>query len=78
MKKLKAYVPDIAKILELFDGPKTRGVEKFRNDVQIMIATDAGGESINTVLWQMINCDIPWNQIGGTTDGANSSYWSEK
>ncbi|KZN96639.1 hypothetical protein AZI98_07460 [Aeribacillus pallidus] len=37
-------------------------VEKFRNDVQIMLATDAGGESINLQFCnQMINYDIPWN-----------------
>ena len=37
-------------------------VEYFRNDHQIMLATDAGGESINLQFCnQMINYDIPWN-----------------
>lgn len=62
-KKLKAYVPDIAKIVGDFSMDRRQEeVEKFRNDVQIMIATDAGGESINLQFCnQMINYDIPWN-----------------
>lgn len=62
-KKLKAYVPDIAKIVGDFSMDRRQDeVEKFRNDVQIMIATDAGGESINLQFCnQMVNYDIPWN-----------------
>lgn len=37
-------------------------VELFRNEVSVMIATDAGGESINLQFCnQMVNYDIPWN-----------------
>ena len=36
--------------------------ELFRGDAQIMIATEAGGESINLQFCnQMLNYDIPWN-----------------
>lgn len=41
---------------------RRRQVELFRNECQIMLATDAGGESINLQFCnQMINYDIPWN-----------------
>ncbi|UCZ53202.1 DEAD/DEAH box helicase [Bacillus shivajii] len=62
-KKLKAYVPDVAKIVGDFSMDRRQEeVEKFRHDVQIMIATDAGGESINLQFCnQMVNYDIPWN-----------------
>ena len=41
---------------------RRKQVEMFRNECQIMIATDAGGESINLQFCnQMINYDIPWN-----------------
>ncbi|MGL6056867.1 MAG: DEAD/DEAH box helicase [Culicoidibacterales bacterium] len=37
-------------------------VEQFRNELNVMIATDAGGESINLQFCnQMVNYDIPWN-----------------
>ena len=36
--------------------------ELFRGDAQIMVATEAGGESINLQFCnQMVNYDIPWN-----------------
>ena len=36
--------------------------EFFRGDAQIMVATEAGGESINLQFCnQMVNYDIPWN-----------------
>lgn len=36
--------------------------ELFRNEAQIMVATEAGGESINLQFCnQMVNYDIPWN-----------------
>lgn len=62
-EKLKAYVPEIAKIVGDFSMDRRQEeVEKFRNEVQIMIATDAGGESINLQFCnQMVNYDIPWN-----------------
>jgi len=62
-RKLLQHVPEITKIVGNFTMDQRREqVEKFRNDVQIMIATDAGGESINLQFCnQMINYDIPWN-----------------
>ena len=62
-QKLSKRVPQIAKIVGGFSMNKRREqVELFRNDCQIMLATDAGGESINLQFCnQMINYDIPWN-----------------
>jgi SNF2 family DNA or RNA helicase len=62
-KQLSAYVPSIAKIIGDYSmDRRQQEVEKFRNEVQIMLATDAGGESINLQFCnQMINYDIPWN-----------------
>ena len=41
---------------------RRRQVQLFRDECQIMLATDAGGESINLQFCnQMINYDIPWN-----------------
>lgn len=61
--KLLAHVPEVTKIVGNFSMDQRRiEVEKFRNDLQIMLATDAGGESINLQFCnQMINYDIPWN-----------------
>ncbi|PUB09614.1 DEAD/DEAH box helicase [Paenisporosarcina sp. OV554] len=61
--KLLAHVPEVAKIIGNFSMDQRRiEVEKFRNDLQVMLATDAGGESINLQFCnQMINYDIPWN-----------------
>ncbi|NHW22821.1 MAG: DUF3883 domain-containing protein [Archaeoglobales archaeon] len=34
----------------------------FKNEVQIMVSTEAGGEGINLQFcWLMVNYDIPWN-----------------
>lgn len=62
-RKLLQHVPEIAKIVGSFSMDQRREqVERFQNDVQIMLATDAGGESINLQFCnQMINYDIPWN-----------------
>jgi len=62
-RKLLNHVAEITKIVGNFSMDQRREqVEKFRNDVQIMLATDAGGESINLQFCnQMINYDIPWN-----------------
>jgi len=62
-RRLLSHVPQLAKIVGNFSMDQRRlEVEKFRNDVQIMLATDAGGESINLQFCnQMINYDIPWN-----------------
>jgi superfamily II DNA or RNA helicase len=62
-EKLLKRVPQIAKIVGSFSMDQRRKqVEMFRNECQIMIATDAGGESINLQFCnQVINYDIPWN-----------------
>ncbi|MBB6451621.1 superfamily II DNA or RNA helicase [Salirhabdus euzebyi] len=62
-KQLLKRVPAIAKIIGDFSmDERRRQVELFRNETQIMLATDAGGESINLQFCnQMINYDIPWN-----------------
>ncbi|RTQ92247.1 DEAD/DEAH box helicase [Lysinibacillus telephonicus] len=62
-QKLSERVPNIAKIVGKYSMDERRNqVELFRNSSQIMLATDAGGESINLQFCnQMINYDIPWN-----------------
>ncbi|USK68578.1 helicase-related protein [Peribacillus asahii] len=61
--RLTRYGLKIAKIIGRFSmDERRRQVEYFGNDHQIMLATDAGGESINLQFCnQMINYDIPWN-----------------
>lgn len=61
--KLKDRIPKIAKIVGAYSMDERRKqVELFRNEASIMLATDAGGESINLQFCnQMINYDIPWN-----------------
>ncbi|GAA0615043.1 hypothetical protein GCM10009001_35430 [Virgibacillus siamensis] len=62
-EQLLKRVPKVAKIIGGFSMNKRhQQVEMFRNECQIMLATDAGGESINLQFCnQMINYDIPWN-----------------
>lgn len=62
-KKLLERVPRLAKIEgSLSMDARRRQVQLFRDECQIMLATDAGGESINLQFCnQMINYDIPWN-----------------
>ncbi len=62
-RKLSERVPKIAKIVGQYSiDERRRQVEVFRHECQIMLATDAGGESINLQFCnQMINYDIPWN-----------------
>ncbi|MGI1798588.1 helicase-related protein [Priestia sp. TRN 1309] len=62
-EKLSKRVLKVAKIVGNFSmDERIKQVEMFRNECQIMIATDAGGESINLQFCnQMINYDIPWN-----------------
>jgi superfamily II DNA or RNA helicase len=46
--------------------PNTRiySEKEFREDVQVLVATEAAGEGINLQFcWLMINYDIPWNPI---------------
>lgn len=48
------------------DTPGTRiyAERAFREDCQIMVATEAAGEGINLQFcWFMINYDIPWNPV---------------
>ena len=62
-EKLQARIPLIAEITgRLSIEERRRQVDFFRNEAPIMLATDAGGESINLQFCnQMINYDIPWN-----------------
>lgn len=61
--KLSIRVDQIAKIMGSYSMDERRKqVDLFRHHAQIMLATDAGGESINLQFCnQMINYDIPWN-----------------
>lgn len=46
------------------DTPGTRifAEREFREDCQVLVATEAAGEGINLQFcWYMINYDIPWN-----------------
>jgi len=48
------------------DTPGTRisAEREFREDAQVLVATEAAGEGINLQFcWFMINYDIPWNPI---------------
>ncbi|WP_026590662.1 DEAD/DEAH box helicase [Bacillus sp. UNC437CL72CviS29] len=62
-ERLAAHGLHIAKIIGKYSmDERRRQVELFRNDYPIMLATDAGGESINLQFCnQMVNYDIPWN-----------------
>lgn len=62
-ERLLQHVSSIAKIKGNLSMEKRRKeVDRFRNESQIMLATDAGGESINLQFCnQIINYDIPWN-----------------
>ncbi len=61
--RLLQHLPQVAKIVGNYSMEKRhRQVEFFREECQVMLATDAGGESINLQFCnQMINYDIPWN-----------------
>ena len=48
------------------DTPGTRiyAEREFREDGQVLVATEAAGEGINLQFcWFMINYDIPWNPV---------------
>lgn len=48
------------------DTPQTRiyAEREFREDAQVLVATEAAGEGINLQFcWMMINYDIPWNPV---------------
>ncbi|MCG2736033.1 MAG: SNF2-related protein [Candidatus Methanoperedenaceae archaeon] len=43
---------------------KVKARNKFQNEAQFLISTDAGGEGINLQFcWVMINYDMPWNPM---------------
>lgn len=43
---------------------KLHARNKFQNDAQFLISTDAGGEGVNLQFcWVMINYDMPWNPM---------------
>ena len=45
-------------------GSRIYAEREFREDVQVMVATEAAGEGINLQFcWFMINYDIPWNPV---------------
>ncbi|WP_331713177.1 helicase-related protein [Aneurinibacillus soli] len=62
-KRLLERVPKLAKIVGYYSmDERRRQVELFKSECSIMLATDAGGESINLQFCnQMVNYDIPWN-----------------
>ncbi|WJE15752.1 helicase-related protein [Halobacillus sp. ACCC02827] len=62
-RRLLERVPSVAKIIGDYSMDERRKqVSQFKNESQIMLATDAGGESINLQFCnQMVNYDIPWN-----------------
>lgn len=62
-ERLQDRVAGIARITgSLSMDERQRQVELFREEYPIMLATDAGGESINLQFCnQMVNYDIPWN-----------------
>jgi hypothetical protein len=48
------------------DSPGTRisAEREFRDDAQVLVATEAAGEGINLQFcWLMVNFDIPWNPV---------------
>ena len=48
------------------DTPGTRiyAEREFKDDCQVMVATEAAGEGINLQFcWYMINYDVPWNPV---------------
>ena len=45
-------------------GTRLYAEKEFRDDCQVMVATEAAGEGINLQFcWFMINYDIPWNPV---------------
>src|SRR5436853_4192577 len=45
-------------------GSRIYAEREFKEDCQIMVATEAAGEGINLQFcWFMINFDIPWNPV---------------
>ena len=43
---------------------RQRALVKFKNEVNVMIATDAAGESLNMQFCHVVfNYDLPWNPM---------------
>ena len=63
VKKLKSWGYSVAYIhggMSL--DARIKAETDFRNQAQIMVSTEAGGEGINLQFcWLMVNYDIPWN-----------------
>jgi superfamily II DNA/RNA helicase len=47
------------------DAPGSQSAEReFREEAQVLVATEAAGEGINLQFcWFMVNYDIPWNPV---------------
>ncbi len=63
VKKLRSWGYSVAFIHGGMDlDARLRAENEFRNQAQIMVSTEAGGEGINLQFcWLMVNYDIPWN-----------------
>jgi superfamily II DNA or RNA helicase len=63
VEKIKKWGYSVVEIhggMDLDDRIRAESI--FRNEAQIMVSTEAGGEGINLQFcWIMVNYDIPWN-----------------
>ncbi len=49
---------------QLTPGRRTKALEEFRDDIQVLVATDSGSEGLNLQFCHvMINYDLPWNPM---------------
>ncbi|WP_254175256.1 protein NO VEIN domain-containing protein [Planktothrix pseudagardhii] len=57
--------PETGQVQKLFTNRTVKTSEReFREDCQVLVATEAAGEGINLQFcWFMINYDIPWNPV---------------
>jgi superfamily II DNA or RNA helicase len=63
VEKIKKWDYSVVEIHGGMDlDERIRAESIFRNEAQIMVSTEAGGEGINLQFcWIMVNYDIPWN-----------------
>jgi len=63
VEKIKKWGYSVVEIHGGMDlDERIRAESIFRNEAQIMVSTEAGGEGINLQFcWIMVNYDIPWN-----------------